>query len=161
MAEYQTYYDSPRGPIRLVCSETGVKEVSFVSETGHESTEQPDLIQQLKAQLKAYFEEKLQEFDLPLDPDGTEFQKRVWAELVKIPYGKTISYDDMARRLGDPKVIRAAASANGKNPIGIIIPCHRVIGKNGSLVGYAGGLPNKRYLLDLENRVANGILELF
>ncbi|MGR3811547.1 methylated-DNA--[protein]-cysteine S-methyltransferase [Jiulongibacter sp. NS-SX5] len=161
MEIFTSYYISPRGPIELVCSKNGVKEVTFVKEAGEESPEPPQCLQDLKSQLQEYFNEKRTAFDLPLDLDGTDFQKRVWAELVKIPFGKTISYDEMAKRLGDPKVIRAAASANGKNPIGIIIPCHRVIGKNGSLVGYAGGLPNKRYLLDLENRVANGVLELF
>ncbi|WP_304237036.1 methylated-DNA--[protein]-cysteine S-methyltransferase [Jiulongibacter sediminis] len=161
MTLYKAYYHSPRGPIELVSSETGVKEVTFVKEVGEESLEQPAILRSLKEQLKSYFEEDLQNFNLNLEPEGTDFQKRVWEELCQIPYGKTISYDELARKLGDPKVIRAAASANGKNPIGILIPCHRVIGKNGSLVGYAGGLPNKRFLLDLENRVANGVLELF
>jgi methylated-DNA-[protein]-cysteine S-methyltransferase len=144
-----------------VTSDTGVKEVTFVPEAGEETMEQPAILKELKEELKDYFVSDLQKFNVSLEPDGTEFQKRVWAELCKIPYGKTISYDELANKLGDPNVIRAAASANGKNPIGIIIPCHRVIGKKGNLVGYAGGLPNKRYLLDLENRVANGVLELF
>lgn len=161
MQIYEAYYHSPRGPIKLVTSDTGVKEVRFVSQSGEDTKESPAVLRQLKSELKAYFESDLQDFTVQLDPEGTDFQKRVWKELCEIPYGKTISYDDLARKLGDPKVIRAAASANGKNPIGIIIPCHRVIGKNGNLVGYAGGLPNKRYLLDLENRVANGVLELF
>lgn len=113
------------------------------------------------SQLKEYFEEKRKVFELNLDPEGTEFQKKVWALLCQIPFGKTLSYADMANKLGDPKVIRASASANGKNPIAIIIPCHRVIGKNGDLVGYAGGLNRKKMLLDHENRVANGVLELF
>ena len=101
-------------------------------------------------QLNAYFEGKLQVFDLPLLPEGTAFQQRVWQEIVKVPYGKTASYLEMAIRLGDEKCIRAAASANGKNPIGIIIPCHRVIGKNGSMVGYAGDLWRKKWLLQHE-----------
>jgi methylated-DNA-[protein]-cysteine S-methyltransferase len=161
MERYLTYYHSPRGIIRLVCSADGVKEVSFVSEAEEESKEKPEVLYTLEQQIGAYFDGKLQSFELSLDPDGTDFQKRVWNELIKIQYGKTISYDELAKRLGDPKVIRAAASANGKNPIGIIIPCHRVIGKNGNLVGYAGGLQNKRWLLDHENRTANGVLELF
>jgi methylated-DNA-[protein]-cysteine S-methyltransferase len=161
MGVYTSYLDSSCGPLELQCSETGVKKVSFVAGSDEESLDKPPILLELEKQLAAYFEGSLRDFDLPFEPEGTEFQKRVWAELVKIPYGKTISYDELAARLGDPKVIRAAASANGKNPIGILIPCHRVIGKNGSLVGYAGGLPKKRFLLELENRVANGVLELF
>jgi methylated-DNA-[protein]-cysteine S-methyltransferase len=111
--------------------------------------------------LQSYFEGDLQNFNLKLDPEGTDFQKKVWDLLYKIPYGKTWTYAEMANKLGDPKVIRAAASANGKNPVAIIIPCHRVVGTNGSLTGYAGGLENKRFLLDLENRVANGVMRLF
>lgn len=112
-------------------------------------------------QLKGYFDGSLLKFDLRLNPHGTDFQKKVWSELVKIGFGKTLAYIDIANLLGDPKLIRAAASANGKNPIAIIIPCHRVIGKNGSLTGYAGGLHRKKWLIDHENRLANGVLELF
>ena len=90
------------------------------------------------------------EFDLPLSPEGTGFQQKVWAELLKIPYGETITYMDMAVRLGDPKCIRAAGTANGKNPIAIIIPCHRVIGAGNKLTGYAGGIWRKKLLLELE-----------
>ncbi|MCP9756565.1 methylated-DNA--[protein]-cysteine S-methyltransferase [Lacihabitans sp. CCS-44] len=141
--------------------ERAIKAISFVKELEESSDIQPEILQQAKEQLRKYFEGNLKEFSLNLDADGTDFQKKVWALLYKIPYGKTWTYADMANKLGDPKVIRAAASANGKNPIAIIIPCHRVIGTNGSLTGYAGGLENKRYLLDLENRVANGVMELF
>ena len=88
---------------------------------------------------------------MKLSPEGTEFQKKVWSELLNIPYGKTATYQQMANTLGDPKVIRAAASANGKNPISIVIPCHRVIGSDGSLTGYAGGLHRKKWLLEHEN----------
>ena len=94
-----------------------------------------------------------------LNPKGTDFQKTVWNELQKIPFGKTISYLDLAKKLGDEKVIRAAASANGKNPITILIPCHRVIGKDGSLTGYAGGIHRKKYLLELEKGIKS--IELF
>ena len=102
-------------------------------------------------QLDEYFKKELAEFDLPLAPAGTKFQKSVWTELQNIPLGKTVSYMDMAKRLGDPKVIRAAGTANGKNPIAVIIPCHRVIGSDGSLTGYAGGLKRKQWLLEHEN----------
>ena len=101
-------------------------------------------------QLKQYFIGERKHFDLPLEIEGTEFQKRVWNELLKIPYGKTISYKELAIRLGDEKVIRAAASANGSNPLPIVIPCHRVIGSDGSLIGYGGGLEIKEKLLILE-----------
>lgn len=105
-------------------------------------------------ELEEYFANRLTTFTVPLQPAGTDFQKKVWEELMKIPHGKVISYNEMAKRLGDEKVIRAAASANGKNPIGILIPCHRVIGANGDLVGYAGGLDKKRLLLEHEGAIA-------
>ena len=98
---------------------------------------------------------------MPIHQEGTPFQTKVWHELLNIPYGKTISYLELSRRLGDTKVVRAAASANGKNNISIIVPCHRVIGANRDLVGYGGGLWRKRWLLALENRIANGVQTLF
>ncbi len=138
-----------------------IKAIRFVKEVGQVSDFQPELIKRAIHQLNGFFEGSLKNFHLPLAPEGTDFQKKVWQLLCTIPYGKTRTYAEIARQLGDPKVIRAAASANGKNPIAIIIPCHRVIGTNGSLTGYAGGLENKRLLLALENRIANGVLELF
>lgn len=107
-------------------------------------------------QLRAYFAGELTEFDLPLAPAGTQFQRRVWAELQKIPYGSTINYGELARRVGNPKAARAAGAANGSNPISIIIPCHRVIGSNNHLTGYGGGIERKRFLLDLEAGVRAG-----
>lgn len=104
----------------------------------------------LKTQLDSYFRGSLQTFNVPHLPRGTEFQRRVWKELEFIPYGKTISYLELAKRLGDPKCIRAAGRANGANPICILIPCHRVIGSDGSLTGYGGGLSRKQLLLELE-----------
>lgn len=101
-------------------------------------------------QLAAYFAADLREFDLPLDPEGTTFQLEVWAALEEIPYGETISYLELARRIGQPDSVRAVGLANGKNPLSIVIPCHRVIGSDGSLVGYGGGLPIKEALLELE-----------
>ena len=108
------------------------------------------IIRQCIVQLEEYFSGKRKEFTIPFSMEGTDFQKRVWTELLKIPYGETITYLELAKRLGDEKCIRAAASANGKNKLSIIIPCHRVIGANGSLTGYAGGIENKRKLLELE-----------
>lgn len=101
-------------------------------------------------QLKAYFKGRQKQFDLDIDPKGTDFQKRVWEQLLKIPYGQTISYGELAKRVGNPNASRAVGLANGKNPISIIIPCHRVVGKNGSLTGFGGGIDVKRFLLDLE-----------
>ena len=104
------------------------------------------------AQLEAYFAGKLEEFDVPLAPEGTPFQQKVWKNLCEIPFGETISYGELARRIGNPNASRAVGLANGTNPIPIIIPCHRVIGSNGKLTGYGGGLPIKEKLLALERR---------
>ncbi|MEO8556431.1 MAG: methylated-DNA--[protein]-cysteine S-methyltransferase [Actinomycetota bacterium] len=109
-------------------------------------------------QIDAYFAGVLTRFDLPLAPAGSDFQKRVWAALQKIPYGQTESYGELAERVGSPGGARAVGLANGKNPIGIIIPCHRVVGADGSLTGYGGGLDRKKQLLDLETRVVGAVL---
>ena len=147
--------------LKIESDADAVKVISFVQEMEQDSVYQPDILKIAAGQLLDFFDGKLQVFDFDLAPEGTEFQKKVWNLLLKIPYGQTWTYADMAHQLGDPKVIRAAASANGKNPIAIVIPCHRVIGTNGSLTGYAGGLENKRFLLDLENKIANGVMGLF
>src|SRR5215212_11973319 len=107
------------------------------------------------AQLAAYFGGERREFDLALDPPGGEFSRRVWAELRRIPYGETITYGEQARRLGIPSAARAVGTANGQNPLAVIVPCHRVIGANGKLTGYAGGLDRKRLLLELESGVSS------
>ncbi|MAN59879.1 MAG: cysteine methyltransferase [Flavobacteriaceae bacterium] len=112
----------------------------------------PQVLQPALTQLREYFEGARTNFELTLHPEGSEFQKRVWQQLGTIPYGRTVSYQHVANQLGNPRVIRAAASANGKNPISIIIPCHRVIGSDGSLTGYAGGLPRKKWLLQHESQ---------
>jgi methylated-DNA-[protein]-cysteine S-methyltransferase len=109
-----------------------------------------DSLAHVCGELDAYFRGDLRRFTVPVVPEGTPFQRRVWAALCEIPYGETISYGELARRLGDAKAVRAVGLANGANPIAIVIPCHRVIGSNGSLVGYGGGLPIKQALLDLE-----------
>jgi methylated-DNA-[protein]-cysteine S-methyltransferase len=118
----------------------------------------PETLLSTITQLKEYFNKTRTHFQLKLNPEGTGFQKKVWRQLETIPFGKTTSYQNLANNLGDPKVIRAAASANGKNPIAIVIPCHRVIGSDGSLTGYAGGLHRKKWLLEHESPVKQGKL---
>ncbi len=143
------YYESPLGSIELMASAQGLFSLLFVKTKKHNVTGNTVLTETAR-QLDEYFKGGRKTFDIPLDIEGTDFQKRVWNELLKIPYGKTISYLQLARNLGDEKAIRAAGTANGRNPIAIIIPCHRVIGSNGDLVGYGGGLDKKKYLLELE-----------
>ena len=116
-----------------------------------ESTFIPTVLKKCVFQLQQYFDGNRKEFDLKLNPKGTEFQKRVWSQLQAIPYGKTTSYLEFSKQLGDAKAIRAVANANSKNPIGIVIPCHRVIGSDGRLTGYAGGLHRKKWLLEHES----------
>jgi methylated-DNA-[protein]-cysteine S-methyltransferase len=146
------YWQSPISLIEIQASDLGLRAVSFVENQLFEEQQNEHNALTVK-QLQEYFDGKRKDFDLIYDLEGTDFQKRVWLELLKIPFGKTKSYMDMAVALGDPKVIRAAASANGANKIGIIIPCHRVIGSDGSLTGYAGGLDKKKWLLEFENPI--------
>lgn len=113
----------------------------------------PESLEDAVYQLDDYFKGTREQFDLTLNPEGTEFQQRVWKALLDIPYGKTLSYLELSKKLGDVKAIRAVAAANGKNPLWIIVPCHRVIGSDGSLTGYAGGLHRKKWLLDHESPV--------
>ena len=159
---YTSYYSSPLGQLKLQCNDTHVKEVLFVEEA-NETTGDHSLLRLCAKQLDEYFNGKRKDFDLPLQQDGTEFQAKVWDLLCKIPYGKTISYNDLAKQYGDLKAIRAVASANGKNNLAIIVPCHRVIGSNQSLTGYAGGLWRKKWLLEHESKHYHGIqqTELF
>jgi len=150
----ETYYlNSPIGTLRMEGDESGLASVSFLKSDEFVSKEIPDVLLDAITQLEEYFNGMRTDFKLKLNPYGTDFQKRVWKELINIQYSKTISYQELANRLKDPLVIRAAASANGKNPIAVIIPCHRVIGSDGSLTGYAGGLHRKKWLLDHENPV--------
>lgn len=148
------YINSPLGEIELCADNQGLVSVLFVNTfkrklVKHEIKTQP-LLTEVENQLNAYFNKSLNTFDLPLSFIGTDFQQRVWKELIQIPFGKTITYLELAKRLGDEKCIRAAASANGKNPISIIVPCHRVIGSNGQLVGYSGNIERKSFLLNHE-----------
>jgi methylated-DNA-[protein]-cysteine S-methyltransferase len=154
---YYDTMDSPVGRLLLVMDGQGLRHVAF--ERGAHPTRieddwerGPGALHEARSQLKAYFAGKLREFDLPLAPQGTEFQQRVWLALLRIPYGETASYGDIARAVGEPQASRAVGAANGQNPIAIVVPCHRVIGANGTLTGYGGGLDNKRILLELEQK---------
>lgn len=147
---YESVMNSPLGQILLTEVDEKLTGVSFVDFKFPILKPVSPLLQEAVAQLEAYFAGRLTKFDLPLAPHGTPFQLKVWRELREIPYGNVISYQDLAVRCGNPKACRAVGQANNRNPIAIIVPCHRVIGKNGNLVGYAGGLNIKQYLLDLE-----------
>ena len=151
--------ETPVGYLEITTTLNGVSSIQFKDNITEEYSPQNEITKEAAKQLAAYVKGESQTFKMPLDLSGTEFQKRVWHELQKIPYGTTISYLELARRLGDEKSIRAAASANGKNPIAIVVPCHRVIGSNGDLVGYAGGLNRKKWLLQHEGALDQ--LELF
>lgn len=161
---HYTYYQSPVGLLKIGGTEQYIAEVSFIDNKDqviHGEPGIPDVIHQCTEELIEFFNGKRRSFNLPVHQEGTAFQQEVWSELLAIPFGKTVSYLDMAKKLGDPKVIRAAATTNGKNRIAIIVPCHRVIGTNRSLVGYAGGLWRKKWLLDHENKIAHGVQTLF
>lgn len=144
------FIESPLGITKIVGDANGITEISVLSE-GKKSSKIPDSLKKCVTQIQEYFRGERQEFDFKINPAGTEFQQRVWQELLNIPFGKTMSYLDLSKKLGDVKAIRAVASANGKNPLWIVVPCHRVIGTNGSLTGYAGGLWRKKWLLEHES----------
>lgn len=154
---YTAYYTSPVGLLKLQCSDKYIKTVAFSDAEGDIQNDDHKLLQSCIKQLEEYFQGKRKQFTLPLNQDGTEFQTKVWDLLYKIPYGKTISYNELAKQYGDLKAIRAVASANGKNNIAIIVPCHRVIGSDQSLVGYAGGLWRKKWLLNHEAKYHLGV----
>lgn len=147
------YLNTPVGTLEIKGDIDGLAFVNFIDPEESESKIIPESLQNTVQQLSEYFEGNRTNFKLKLNPEGTFFQKKVWQQIKDIPFGKTASYQEIANQLGDPKAIRAAASANGKNPIAIIIPCHRVIGSDGSLIGYAGGLQRKKWLLEHENPV--------
>jgi methylated-DNA-[protein]-cysteine S-methyltransferase len=152
-----TQIESPLGPLLLVADDAGLRQILFVN--GRHAAQPESLWEKVTApftetvrQLHAYFAGELENFDLQLAPEGTPFQLEVWHRLCVIPYGSTVSYGELASRIGNPKACRAVGLANGSNPIPIVIPCHRVIGSNGKLTGYGGGLPIKEKLLALERR---------
>ncbi|MEZ4621255.1 MAG: methylated-DNA--[protein]-cysteine S-methyltransferase [Caldilineaceae bacterium] len=141
-----TYYESPIGLIELGATADALTVLYFVEGPRHESTSTP-ILQQTVAELDAYFTGTLRNFTVPLHFTGTEFQRRVWQALLTVPYGEASSYQALANTLGNPKAVRAVGAANGQNPISIIAPCHRIIGSNGALIGYGGGLWRKEWLL--------------
>lgn len=149
---------TPLGNLQIEGSQKGLVAVKFLNDSALLTEVIPESLEKAAMQLQEYFLKNRTTFTCDLDLKGTDFQKRVWSELYKLPYGITTNYLAMAKKLGNPKVIRAAASANGKNPISIIIPCHRVIGSDGSLTGYAGGLHRKKWLLEHESVVTQGRL---
>jgi methylated-DNA-[protein]-cysteine S-methyltransferase len=151
------YYDSPVGRLLLAATDDGLRCICFPGEQGvagpradWQAGSAP--LNEAMRQLTEYFAGKLERFDLRLAPDGTPFQKAVWARLLDIPYGATASYSEIAHAIGRPRACRAVGAANGRNPLPIVVPCHRVIGSNGELVGYGGGLQIKKALLELERR---------
>ncbi len=156
------WFESPLGYISVSATNNSITEVSFLDKKPDaDENSEIECIAECVKQLQEYFAGNRKSFNLTLNPAGTDFQKKVWNKLLEIPFGKTTTYLAIAKKLGDEKVIRAAASANGKNPIAIIIPCHRVIGSDGSLVGYAGGLERKQKLLELEQGVFQMKMDVF
>jgi methylated-DNA-[protein]-cysteine S-methyltransferase len=145
--------------LRMVASESGIRVIEFpkFSKVDGERNDANPFLMEAARQLRAYFARKLRDFDLPLDMQGTTFQKRVWKELEKIPYGETRSYMQVAVAVGAPQAVRAVGAANGSNPVPIVVPCHRVIGSSGKLTGYGGGLPLKKRLLELEGALSMGL----
>ena len=144
-------FNSPIGFIKIIGDGQGIASVTVLNSEEKITHIIPQELEDCKQQLNEYFDGERQQFNIKINPKGTEFQKRVWQKLLSIPFGKTISYLDVSKLLGDVKAIRAVANANGKNPLWIVVPCHRVIGSNGSLTGYAGGLQRKQWLLDHES----------
>lgn len=148
---FSQYINSPLGPVQILATASGISAISFVAT--QQTAEQPSTLTALAAQqLSAYFAGTLSHFNLPLEARGTAFQQQVWQELCAIPFGQTCSYADIARGIDNVKAVRAVGAANGRNPIAIVVPCHRVIGANGTLTGYAGGLDKKDWLLKHEQR---------
>lgn len=144
---------TPLGNAKISGDANGISSIKITEENTEITTKIPEAFKLVVAQLQEYFDGKRTSFSFPINPKGTEFQRKVWNELLQIPFGATCSYLELSKKLGDPKAVRAVAAANGKNPLWIAIPCHRVIGSDGSLTGYAGGLWRKKWLLSHENPV--------
>lgn len=170
MSEVIAAYHSPVGLLTIKATDKSVSAVLFAKTGLNTSSENilteiknhdHPVIQKCCKQLQEYFNGKRKQFDLPLEQQGTLFQQKVWNELLRIDYGKTISYMELSKRIGDVKAIRAVGTTNGKNQIAIIVPCHRVIGSNGDLTGYGGGLWRKKWLLEHEAKFGNGVQTLF
>jgi len=159
---FTEYIESPAGTIEIAATEKAICKIHFMKQGEARKVVSKNAISsEMTRQLNAYFEGKLQKFDIPFFQEGTTFQQSVWKQLLTIPYGETISYLDLAQKINNPKSIRAVGTTNGKNQMAILIPCHRVIGSDGKLTGYAGGLWRKRRLLDHEMKVAKKVLTLF
>jgi methylated-DNA-[protein]-cysteine S-methyltransferase len=148
---YKAYYSSPIGAVEIVSDENSIKELSFVEKAMENDLQAvPKVLQSALQQIEEYFKGKRSVFDLKLKAEGTEFQQKVWQSLIEVPYGETACYGDIAAAVGNRKSSRAVGGANNKNKIAIIIPCHRIVGADGSLTGYAGGLWRKEWLLEHE-----------
>ncbi|MEE9414383.1 MAG: methylated-DNA--[protein]-cysteine S-methyltransferase [Acidimicrobiales bacterium] len=158
---FSTTYRSPLGPLELIASDDGLVAILWPDDDpgrvklSKEAVEQPthEVLARVASQLDEYFAGKRTEFDIRLDLRGTDFQIEVWRSLATIPYGQTASYGEQAKRVGRPKAVRAIGAANGRNPVSVVLPCHRVVGADGSLTGFAGGLAAKRFLLELEGAI--------
>ena len=150
MKLYYDNYETPLGKMEITASDDVVLSIYFVDQT---RPVQANAVTDLaKSQMLEYFNGQREQFDMPIAPQGTDFQQRVWRALATVDYGDTCSYSDIANRINSPKAVRAVGSANGKNPMTIVVPCHRIIGNNGSLTGYASGIERKAWLLNHENR---------
>lgn len=148
-----TLFKTPIGVAKITGDANGIQSISITDDHGNFSTDEiPSDLKECVTQLKEYFDGTRKDFDLKINPKGTEFQQKVWKSLLEIPFGKTTSYLQQSKNFGDVKAIRAIASANGKNPLWIVVPCHRVLGTDGSLTGYAGGLWRKKWLLNHESK---------
>ncbi|MGB3948712.1 MAG: methylated-DNA--[protein]-cysteine S-methyltransferase [Bacteroidia bacterium] len=156
MSLHLTYYSSPIGIIEITGNEEGILSIYFVDAKKDESPNIPAVLKECVYQLDEYFKGIRKEFGLKLNPQGSEFQKKVWNQLLTVPFGKTASYLQISKQLGDSSATRAVGNANGSNPISIVIPCHRIIGSNGKLTGYSGGLWRKEWLLNHEKTLLFG-----
>ncbi len=153
---YFGYYESPIGLIEVSGTSEAVRSVDFV-ERRRETFSSNALVENAVGEIREYFERNRRKFDAPLDPQGTPFQKAVWRRLLEVPYGRTASYGEIARAVGNPKAVRAVGGANGRNPIAIIVPCHRIIGSDGSMTGYGSGIWRKEWLLEHEGGARRGV----
>jgi methylated-DNA-[protein]-cysteine S-methyltransferase len=162
---YTQIYHSPIGVIKMVADEFCIEQLVFIEDAALNQIEispnTPEVINQCIDELIEYFAGKRKQFSVAINQVGTEFQQKVWKELYEVPFSKTLSYGELAKKMGDPNLVRAAANANGKNKIAIIVPCHRIVGSDRSLVGYAWGKARKKWLLQHEFRLELGVQTLF
>jgi methylated-DNA-[protein]-cysteine S-methyltransferase len=156
-ATYSTTYTSPVGILQIRTTDRGISVVDFTENPDEQADSHP-LLEECSRQLAEYFSGRRKVFELELDMQGTDFQKKVWSALLDVPFGKTSTYLHLALQLGNKKLIRAVGGANGRNPVAIIVPCHRIIGQDGTLIGYAGGLWRKKWLLEMESGSSMGSL---